>query len=326
MHLLFGKLSSALLGHLGLSHIPPKIHFLLRPLNRDHLTITNWCAWIGSHSQTSSAASAQSLPRPIEEIRTQTSRILAHSDHLHTPRGPSLAMKVVAARHRAIRTPAPAARTRGTNARLCRPRPPGAGRAGGGSCGTAREAARGSAASPHPPELWVQASRVEPGQDQAESSDGTGEPNAEPWRTRPASTVRADGGRSGALPRRVSALGPFILLFLVPSGEASCSLLQPRVPGMDTSWGRTDCCTYPAVGAHGCTQRGWKYLVYPTGGGCACVYWSGYFCSFLAVGCTRMCTSGKVYMRVHMFSVYSPVCAHLDETWLCCPGFFVCMY
>lgn len=30
-----------------------------------------------------------------------------------------------------------------------------------------------------------------------------------------------------------------------------------------------------------------------------------------------MCTSGKVYMRVHMSSVYSPVCAYLDETWLC---------
>lgn len=131
--------------------------------------------------------------------------------------------------------------------------------------------------------------------------------------------MRADGGRTGALPRRVSTLGPFILLFLVPSGEASCSLLQPRVPGTNTSWGRTDCCTYRAVGAHGCTQRGWKYLVYPTGGGCASVYWSGYFCSFLEVGCTRMCTSGKVYMRVHMFSVYSPVCAHLDETGLITP-------
>lgn len=55
----------------------------------------------------------------------------------------------------------------------------------------------------------------------------------------------------------------------------------------------------------------------PNWGRIACVYWSGYFCSCLEVGCTRMCTSGKVYMHVHMFSVYSPVCAHLDETWLC---------
>lgn len=171
---------------------------------------------------------------------------------------------------------------------------------------------------PHPPELWVQASRFEPGQDQAERSDGTSEPNAEPWRIRLASMVRADGGRTGgprALPRLVCALGPFILLFLAPSREASCSLLQPRV----TSWGSTDCCTWPGVGAHGCTQQGWKYLVYSSGGGCAYMYPSGYFCSFLKVGCTRMCTSGKVHTHVHMSSVYSPVCAHLDATWLCQP-------
>lgn len=209
---------------------------------------------ITSPSQTGTPGSALTLKPPQRQarspshaqvrIRPQTSRILAYKrPHTHILGAPFLAMKVIAARHWAIRTPAPAARTRSTNARLCRPRPPGAGRAGGGSCGTAREAARGSAASPHPPELWVQASRVEPGQDQAESSDGTGEPKAEPWRTRLASTVRADGGRTRDPPRRCSALGPFILLFLVPSGEASCSLLQPRIPGMDTSWGRTDCCT-----------------------------------------------------------------------------------
>lgn len=121
---------------------------------------------------------------------------------------------------------------------------------------------------------------------------------------------RADRGPKGC------ALGPFILLFLAPSGEASCSSLQPRVPGMDTSWG------------------GYR-LVYIAGSGCtwmhtarlevSCVLIWGRMCLCVPVWVFLFFFEGGVYPDVHIWkSVHARplytvlcVCAHLDAAWLC---------
>lgn len=105
-----------------------------------------------------------------------------------------------------------------------------------------------------------------------------------------------------------------------PSGEASCSPLQPRVPGMDASWGRVLTAVHSGEWVHmGEHSLGGRILCTHLGAEVPMCTRLGIFCSFLEMGCTRMCTSGKVYThtRLHMSSVHSPVCAHLDATWLC---------
>lgn len=195
-------------------------------------------------------------------------------------------------------TPAGSARRPpGTRNGLCAraarvPAPPsralGAGLAGGGSCDTAREAARAGRPPPHPPPppppspglSQRSGARAEPRAPRARAEQGT-----EPWRTRRASTVRADGGRAGG------------------RGSPPAAAPPPRLPAPVSS-------RAPARGSFlfsfaAARRLGWHIWgeggsLCRVGSGCACRYPAG---AEVSVLCVPM-------------GVDVPVCAHL---WVCVP-------
>lgn len=208
-----------------------------------------------------------------------------------------------------------------------RPSPSGAGRTGGGSCGTAREAARGWAAaatSSPSSSSWSKPAEWGQGQGRAEGSEGAG--GARHRAMAHQTGIHGEGRWRAGRGRRVSARGCAPSPALSPSpprhwpGEASCSLLQPRVAWGGHIWGDAD---FLYIVGSGCTRTytaGVEVSVCPSRGGCACVCPSICF-SFLGAvvpgcahleECARMCTC--------------LVCAHLDVTACVCLGSFMHMH